>query len=64
MTYTPSPEAVEAFKAAWHQADAEDDEGTKLALTILLSDINFRPLYAGRGDGRRMCEPCWAEEGQ
>lgn len=38
------------------------DEGTKLALTILLSDIKFRPTFAGRGDGRRMCSPCWEEE--
>lgn len=29
MTYTPTPEQVEAFKKAWHEADAEGDTGNR-----------------------------------
>lgn len=28
--YTPPAEAVEAFKAAWHEADAEGDAGNRV----------------------------------
>jgi len=28
--YTPTPEAVEAFKRAWHEADAEGDTGNRV----------------------------------
>ena len=40
------------------------DEGQKLGLTILLSDIRFRPRWIRADDNRRMCEPCWEEEPQ
>lgn len=29
--HTPSPQAVEAFRAAWHEADAEGDEGNRVS---------------------------------
>lgn len=44
--YTPTPEQVEAFKKAWHEADAEGDEGNRvsrgLAAALAQRDVELR----------------------
>lgn len=50
-------DAVEKFKAAWHEADAEGDEGNRVrrgleaALTDVVREIDASPavLWAGKG---------------